>query len=77
MREKEHGRKMVAPVLITVLLVLFLAAYLCIWTLVPMPVWLRPVLCLALLGLIGVAVWNLVVRIREIRSGEEDDLGQY
>ena len=35
------------------------------------------ILCLIFMGLIGVSIYNLVCRILEIRSGEEDDLSKY
>jgi len=43
----------------------------------PVPGFIKVLILLALLALIGVAVCNLVERIQEIRSGEEDDLGKY
>ena len=43
----------------------------------PVPAPLKVVFLLALLGLMGVSVYNLVERIEEIRSGEEDDLSEY
>ena len=41
------------------------------------PSWARILLCLVPLAVCAVAVGVLVQRIREIRSGEEDDLDQY
>ena len=39
--------------------------------------WVKVLACLAPLALSAVAVGVLVQRIREIRSGEEDDLDKY
>lgn len=73
-----HWKKAVAPVVITVIAVLLLFSWL-----------LKVLYCsvcsgllkasvgLILAALIGVAVFVLVERIKEIRSGEEDDLSQY
>ena len=72
-----HWKKIIAPVIITTLLVLWFAFYLCIWTIAPIPLLLKLVLCLIFMGLIGVSIYNLVCRILEIRSGEEDDLSKY
>ena len=72
-----HWKKIIAPVIITTLLVLWFAFYLCIWTIAPIPLLLKLILCLIFMGLIGVSIYNLVCRILEIRSGEEDDLSKY
>lgn len=72
-----HWKKIIAPVIITTLLVLWFAFYLCIWTIAPIPLLLKLVLCLIFMGLIGVSIYNLVCRILEIRSGEEDNLSKY
>ncbi len=74
--EKKHIQKMVAPIVITILFILYYIVYFG---------WI-----IAMLG--GVAAWLLGIipfvsgcvliyvcmqRIREIRSGEEDDLSKY
>lgn len=41
------------------------------------PIWLKIAGAVALLVLIGVAIYVLFERIQEVRSGEEDDLGKY
>ncbi len=71
------GRKLVAPIVITVLMVAVLAAYLFIWGIMPIPILLKIGLLLVCIGLIGVSAYNLCERIEEIRSGEEDDLSKY
>lgn len=72
-----HWKKIIAPVIITALLVLWFALYLCIWTIAPISLPLKLILCFVFMGLIGVSIYNLVSRILEIRSGEEDDLSKY
>lgn len=72
-----HGKKMIAPAVITVVFLLYLVFYGCLlmqaaqeepWViLLGIP--------LVLLG-IG-SIYTLYTRIREIRSGEEDDLDNY
>ncbi|MCI8872184.1 hypothetical protein E5329_11550 [Petralouisia muris] len=69
--------KLIAPVIITVILMLFLLSYFFLWTILPVPAVIKIVFLLALLALMGVSVYNLVERIQEIRSGEEDDLSKY
>lgn len=71
-------KKMVAPVIITVILSLVLISYMvgcfCL-PLIPLPVKLAGAIIFA--ALLGVSIYVLVERIREIRSGDEDDLSQY
>ncbi|GAA0804715.1 hypothetical protein DWX43_12970 [Clostridium sp. AF19-22AC] len=73
----KHGKKMVAPVIITVLLLLYFIGFAVVVFL------LRPPLAACIIGaviplaLAGVALGVCIQRIREIRSGEEDDLSKY
>lgn len=76
--KKEHRRKLIAPIVITVLIVLYFIGFIVVlatttglspgWVIVGAVI----PLCLA-----GAMVWVLKQRIKEIRSGEEDDLSQY
>ena len=74
---KDHKKKMIAPVIITILFLVYVIVYAIIvsvaseWN----PLFLLLTIPLALLG--GGMVCALVARIREIRSGEEDDLSDY
>ena len=72
-----HGKKMLAPVIITIVFLLYLLIY---GALLAQVVLAEPlVLILAIpLILLGIGmVYVLFARIREIRSGEEDDLNNY
>lgn len=70
--------KLIAPVIITILLVLFLGGYAMLWTFIPgLPAMLKVLLLFIFMGLIGVSLYNLYERFQEIRSGEEDDLSKY
>ena len=72
----KHAKKMIAPIVITVLLVGYYIVY--FGLLVHMLGGaLRWVLGLVPLGLAAASVGVCVQRIKEIRSGEEDDLGKY
>ena len=77
MKNREHRKKMLAPVVITAVFLLYLIGYgiaLAVateWS----PVMLLIAVPLVALG-IGM-VYTLKSRINEIRSGEEDDLGNY
>ena len=72
-----QGKKMLAPVIITIVFLLYLLIY---GALLAQVVLAEPlVLILAIpLILLGIGmVYVLFARIREIRSGEEDDLDNY
>ena len=72
-----HGKKMIAPIIITILFLLYLVVYgmLLIKAAMAEPQAILLGIPLVLLG-IGM-VYTLFTRIREIRSGEEDDLINY
>lgn len=72
-----HKKKLIAPVIITVLLVLFLLLYMAVCLLLPFSWWIKSAGLLFLAVLIGVCIYVLIQRIQEVRSGEEDDLSQY
>ena len=72
-----HQKKMVAPILITVLLSAYMLAYFFLLLSMPMPVWAKILVGLIPLSLLCASVAVLIQRIKEIRSGEEDDLSQY
>lgn len=70
-------KKIIAPVVITVLLVLWFGTWLTACVLLPIVLWGKLLGSLLFAFLIGVSVYVLVQRIKEIRSGEEDDLSKY
>ena len=74
---KKHRKKMVAPIVITIVMILYFVCYFG-FLLSLMHTVLQKVLlgiCPALLG-IGM-IYVCVERIKEIQGGEEDDLSQY
>ena len=72
-----HGKKMIAPVVITILFLLYLLVYIVMLVreAATEPLVILMGVPLVLLG-IG-SVVTLFGRIKEIRSGEEDDLDNY
>ena len=77
MTNPEHKKKMLAPILITVLFLLFLTVY---GTAAVLQTGWSPVLLLFVVPLIALGIgmlYTLKSRIKEIRSGEEDDLDNY
>ena len=75
--KKEHGKKMIAPIVITVLVILYFIAYF------GFLIYLIDNIILKLLSgiipalLAAVMIYVCMQRIKEIKGGEEDDLGQY
>ena len=58
--------------------ILYYGAMLAMFLWMPdIPGWGKALLCLVPMAVCSVAVYVLVQRIREIRSGEEDDLDKY
>ena len=72
-----HRKKMIAPVIITIVFLLYLLVYLVMLVREASsePLVILMGIPLVLLG-IG-SVYSLFSRIKEIRSGEEDDLNNY
>ena len=75
---KKHGKKMAAPIIIAVVVVFYYLgiAALFLW-MEGVSFWAKVLLTVVLLALSGVMLGVLVIRIKEIRSGEEDDLSKY
>ena len=74
----KHKRKIVAPILITLFVIAYYIFYFCVLC----SVFSESVVFLVLLGIIPVALsigmlYVCIQRIKEIRSGEEDDLSKY
>ena len=74
---KNHRKKMIAPIVIAILFLAYLVGYgIRLMTVSKSdPLYLLLIIPAALLG--GGMVYVLIARIREIRSGEEDDLSDY
>ena len=71
-------RKLAAPIVISVLVGLWLLGYAALIFLVPaIPLWIKLLGAVIPLALLGVTIYVLCERIKEIRSGEEDDLDNY
>lgn len=74
----QNRGRLVAPIIITALLLLYYAGFFILLTVTPaLSLWSRLLLGVAPLALMGVSVFVLVERVREMRSGEEDDLDRY
>lgn len=72
-----HTKKMIAPIIIIAILIAYYAGFFILCMSIPIPSALKLLFGLVPLLLIGVSIYVLVERIKEIRSGEEDDLSKY
>lgn len=70
---KKHTKKIIPPVIVTVLLVLFLLGYAILATISIVGI------IFAIIAVIGIAlsIYTLIERIHEIKKGEEDDISKY
>lgn len=73
----EHGKKMIAPIIITVFLVLYYILYFGVLVAMIPFLALKLVLAIVPVALAAVMIYVCIQRIKEIRSGEEDDLSKY
>lgn len=67
----------IVPIVITIFLIVALIAYGFVWLMVPFPLVVKILIGLVFLALVGVAVFVMIERIKEIRSDENDDLSEY
>ena len=75
---KMKKRGYLAPALVVAFIVLYYGGMAALFVWVPgIPGWAKALMCIVPLVVCAMAVYVLVQRIREIRSGEEDDLDQY
>ena len=73
---KSHGKKMIAPIVVTILLVVYYVVYFGVLA-VALDGALKVIFGLVPLVLSGITAKVCIDRIQEIRKGEEDDLSQY
>ena len=71
-----HKKKMVAPIVVTVILVLYYAAYFGLLFSI-LPGTMKYVFGIVPLVLVPLTIKVCVERIKEIRKGETDDIGKY
>ena len=75
--KKEHRKKMIAPAVITIIFVFYFIGFFAACTMMPITLGLKLFFGLLPLLLAGVIIFVFVERLKEIRSGEEDDLSKY
>lgn len=74
---KKSFKKLIAPIIITTLIIIYFAIFVVGGLLTPILFIGRFIGIIIPLVFIGVSIYVLIERIKEIRSGEEDDLSKY
>lgn len=73
-----HKKKMMAPIIVTVIMILYLTGIGILYTMIPgIPSMIKVILIGIPAVSICVMIGVLISRMKEIRSGEEDDLSKY
>ena len=71
-----HKKKMIAPIVVTIVLILYYIAYFGFLIALLEGIW-KYVLGLIPLAFSVIMIYVCIERIKEIKKGEEDDLSQY
>ena len=74
---EEHSEKIIAPIVITVFFIVYYCVYLIILLAALPGIVLKLLFGMIPIALAAVMIFVCVQRMKEIRSGEEDDLSQY
>ncbi|OLS03402.1 hypothetical protein TICRE_06320 [Tissierella creatinophila DSM 6911] len=75
---KKHTKKLIAPIIITVLIVSYFVFYMWMGLFISeIPSIMKMLLLVFPVGLIALSVYMLFERVKEIKDGEEDDLSKY
>lgn len=76
--EKQNKvKKMIAPIVITVLVVIYYLVYFCVIVSATQKMAAFILLGIIPLALAAVMIYVCLERVKEIQDGEEDDLGKY
>ena len=73
---KQHKKKMIAPIVVTLLMILYYVAYFGLLISILEGVW-KYLFGIVPLLFSGLMIYVCIERISEIKKGEEDDLSQY
>lgn len=73
-----HGKKMIAPIIITAFVVLYyVGAIVLFWLVEEIPFIAKLLMIIIPLIVCGLMIGVCISRIKEIQGGEEDDLSKY
>lgn len=70
-------KKIIAPIIITCILILYFIFWISGIINIPDTLGVKVIGIIVPLTFIGVSIFVLIERVKEIRSGEEDDLSKY
>lgn len=73
----EKKKKIIAPIVVTILVVLYFIFYFTVLITIIPGIAVKLLFGIIPLAFAGVLIYVCVQRIKEIRSGEEDDLSKY
>ncbi len=71
-----HKKKMIAPIVVTVIMLLYYVAYFGLLIFLIDGIW-KYALGIIPLGLAAITIYVCIERINEIKKGEEDDISKY
>ncbi len=74
---KKYTKKLIAPIVIILVIVAYFATLGVTLLALPLPIWGKALAIIVPVIFAGIGVYVLIERIKEIRSGEEDDLSKY
>ncbi len=73
---KKHGKKIIAPIVVTIILIIYFFVYFA-FLISLLDGFLKYILAIIPIAMAFVAIYVCIERLKEIRSGEEDDLSNY
>ena len=73
----KHGKKMIAPIAVTVIVILYYAAFFGVFISSIKSTFFKVLLAIVPIIIGGALIAVCIQRIKEIKGGEEDDLGKY
>ncbi|MDD3416916.1 MAG: hypothetical protein PHY47_23470 [Lachnospiraceae bacterium] len=73
----QHKKKMIAPIVISIFLVVYYSIFFIFAFTLEIPLIVEIVALIVSILSTGVVAFVLVERLKEIRSGEEDDISKY
>ena len=73
---KKQTKKLITPIIVAVLLILYFVVYFG-FLITFIPGWFKWIFVIFPVVFVGIIIYVCIERIKEIRSGEEDDLSKY
>ncbi|WP_290771555.1 hypothetical protein [Anaerofustis sp.] len=77
MNKNKKNKKKIAPIIIGALMIVVFIIYIVSIVILPIPILIKIIGSAIFLGLIGLMIYVVIERIKEIEKGEEDDLSNY